>query len=146
MKTYLPKIADVNRDRKWYLVDLKGATLGRAAIQVADILRGKNKPIFTPHMDTGDFVVAINASKIKISGAKAEQKKYYRYTGYPGGLRVTSFEKMMLKDPSRIFTLAVKGMIPKNRLGRKMIKKLHVYSDEKHSQRAQKPETLKLFD
>lgn len=145
MKTYIPKIADVNRDRKWYLVDLKGATLGRAAIEVANILRGKNKPIFTPHMDTGDFVVAINASQIKVSGAKTEQKKYYRYTGYPGGLRVTSFEKMMIKDSSRVFTLAVKGMIPKNRLGRKMMKKLRVYSDEKHCQQAQKPETFEII-
>ena len=100
MKTYIPKIADVNKDKKWYLIDLKGVTLGRAAIEVANILRGKNKPIFTPHMDTGDFVIAVNASQMKVTGAKAEQKKYYRYTGYPGGLRVTSFEKMMLKPLS----------------------------------------------
>jgi len=146
MKTYIPKIADVNNNRKWYLIDLKDVTLGRAAIKVADILRGKNKPIFTPHMDTGDFVVAVNASQMKITGAKPQQKKYYRYTGYPGGLRTVTLEKMMLNDPSRVFMSAVKGMLPKNRLGRKMIKKLHVYSDKKHPHQAQQPENLKLFE
>jgi large subunit ribosomal protein L13 len=146
MKTYLPKIADVNNARRWYLIDLKDVTLGRAAVKVADILRGKNKPIFTPHMDTGDFIVAVNASQMKITGAKPRQKKYYRYTGYPGGLRTITLEKMMLNDPSRVFMYAVKGMMPKNRLGRKMIKKLHVYSDEKHPHQAQQPETLKLFE
>jgi large subunit ribosomal protein L13 len=146
MKTYIPKIADLNKEKKWYLIDLKGATLGRAAVEVANILRGKNKPIFTPHMDTGDFVVAVNASQMKITGAKPQQKKYYRYTGYPGGLRTTTLEKMMLNDPSRVFLYAVRGMMPKNRLGRKMIKKLRIYSDEKHPHRAQQPETLKLFE
>jgi large subunit ribosomal protein L13 len=146
MKTYLPKIADVTKGRRWYLIDLKDVTLGRAAVKVADILRGKNKPIFTPHMDTGDFVIAVNASQMKITGAKPRQKKYYRYTGYPGGLRTITLEKMMLNDPSRVFMYAVKGMMPKNRLGRKMIKKLHVYSDEKHPHQAQQPENLKLFE
>ncbi len=146
MKTYIPKIADVNKDKKWYLIDLKGVTLGKAAIEVANILRGKNKPIFTPHMDTGDFVIAVNASQMKVTGAKAEQKKYYRYTGYPGGLKVTTLDKMMQKNSSWVFTHAVKGMLPKNRLGRKIIKKLRVYADEKHHQQAQQPEMLKLFE
>ena len=97
MKTYIPKIADVQKNRKWFLIDLDGATLGRAAIEVANILRGKNKPIFTPHMDTGDNVVAINASRVKISGNKQIDKKYFRYTGYPGGLRIKSYGKMMWK-------------------------------------------------
>jgi large subunit ribosomal protein L13 len=146
MKTYIPKIADVNKDKKWYLIDLKGVTMGRAAIKVADILRGKNKPIFTPHMDTGDFVVAVNASQMKVTGAKAEQKKYYHYTGYPGGLKITTFEKKMVNDSPWVFTHAVKGMLPKNRLGRKIIKKLRVYAGEKHQQQAQQPEMLKLFE
>lgn len=146
MKTYIPKIADVNKDKKWFLIDLKGITMGRAAIKVADILRGKNKPIFTPHMDTGDFVIAVNASQMKVTGAKAEQKKYYSYTGYPGGLRVTTFEKKMINDSPWVFTHAVKGMLPKNKLGRKMIKKLRVYAGENHKQQAQQPEMLKLFE
>ena len=146
MKTYIPKIADLNKNRKWFLIDLDGATLGKAAIEVANILRGKNKPIFTPHMDTGDYVVAINASQIKISGNKAIDKKYYRYSGYPGGLRVKNYEKLMVNDSDRVFTHAVKGMLPKNKLGRKMLKKLHVYADGKHRHEAQKPEVLNLSE
>lgn len=144
MKTYVPDKNEI--EQKWYIVDLDGATLGRAAGKVAGILRGKNKPNFTPHMDTGDFVVAINASKLKVSGSKFEDKKYYRYSGYPGGLKEKSFEQLIKSDSPRVFIHAVKGMLPKNKLGRKIIKKLHVYSDENHKQKAQQPEPLQLTD
>jgi large subunit ribosomal protein L13 len=146
MKTYIPKIADLNQNRKWFLIDLNGAVLGKAAIEVANILRGKNKPIFTPHIDTGDYVIAINASQVKISGNKANDKKYFRYSGYPGGLRSKNYEKMMVNDSDRVFIHAVRGMLPKNKLGRKMLKKLHVYSESDHSHNAQKPEVLNLFE
>ena len=146
MKTYIPKVEEVEKQKKWHLIDLDGLTLGRAAIEIANILRGKNKPIYTPHMDTGDFVIDINASKVVVTGAKSEQMTYYRYTGYPGGLRETSFKKMMDVDPAHVVIHAVKGMIPKNKLGRKIIKKLHVYADDKHRHEAQKPEVLKLFE
>jgi large subunit ribosomal protein L13 len=144
MKTFIPKVDDLNK--KWYLLDLKGATLGKAAIAIADILRGKNKPIFTPHLDTGDYVVAINASQIKVSGAKSESKMYYHFSGYPGGLKVTPYRRMMNTKAPQIFTHAVAGMLPKNKLGKKMIKKLHVYADDKHPHKAQKPEVLKLTE
>jgi len=146
MKTYIPSVDEAQKQKKWHLIDLDGLTLGRAAVAIADILRGKNKPIFTPHMDTGDFVVAVNASKMVISGTKTEYKKYYRYTGYPGGLRETSMKNLMESDPADVLVRAVKGMIPKNKLGRKVIKKLHVYADEKHPHQAQQPEVLKLFE
>lgn len=146
MRTYIPKVDELQETKKWHLIDLKGLTLGRAAVEVANILRGKNKPIFTPHMDTGDYVIAINAAHLTISGKKDEYKKYYRYSGYPSGLRTTSFRKMMETDSPRVFTHAVNGMLPKSRLGRKLIKKLHVYADDKHPHRAQKPEVLKLFE
>jgi len=142
MKTFIPKIDSANRD--WYVVDLKDAVLGRAAGEIANILRGKNKPIFTPHLDTGDHVIAINAAHLKVTGNKPTDKKYYRYTGYPGGLRVRTFEKMMQNDSPRVLSHAVKGMLPKNRLGRKMIKKLHVYAGDEHPHQAQKPQILKL--
>jgi len=144
MKTYIPKADDIKR--KWYVVDLDGATLGRAAVKVADILRGKNKPSFTPHLDAGDYIIAINASKIVMSGNKERDKKYYRYSGYPGGLKETSFGQIMQKNSPAVFIHAVKGMLPKNRLGRKLINKLHVYADANHKHQAQKPESLKLFD
>lgn len=144
MKTYIPKVDEVRKEKKWFLIDLEGKTLGRAAIEVARILSGKNKPTFTPHMDTGDFVVAVNAAKVVLTGNKAEQMKYYRYSGYQGGMHMTTFKRMMEKDPTFIFEHAVKGMVPKTRLGRKMIKKLHVYADDKHPHRAQKPIELKL--
>lgn len=146
MKTYIPKFDEVHENRKWYLVDLKGKTLGRAAVEVANILRGKNKPVFSPHMDTGDYVIALNASQIKVTGNKAEVMKYQRYSGYPDGLKEISFEKMMTEKPEFIFKHAVKGMIPKNRLGRKILKKLHVYSDDQHPHKAQKPEEWKLSE
>ena len=144
MKTYIPKADDIKR--KWFVVDLEGATLGKAAIKVADILRGKDKPTFTPHLDTGDYIIAINASKVVMSGKKELDKKYYKYSGYPGGLKETSFERLMQKDSPSVFIHAVKGMLPKTRLGRKIIDKLHVYADTNHKHQAQKPESLKLFD
>ena len=143
MKTFIPKVDP--SQRKWYVADVNGAILGRSAVKVANILRGKNKPIFTPHLDTGDHVVIINAGKIRVTGKnKPIQMTYYRYSGYPGGLKTTNFEQMMQKRPEDVFMLAVKRMLPKNRLGRKMIKKLHVYADDKHPHQAQKPEILKL--
>lgn len=142
-KTFIPKVDSNNR--KWWVVDLDGVILGRAAVKVANILRGKNKPIFTPHLDTGDHVVVLNADKVRVSGkAKPLQMKYYRYSGYPGGLRQITYEQMMQKKPEEVFRLAVKRMLPKNRLGRKMIKKLHVYAGDQHRHHAQKPETFKL--
>jgi large subunit ribosomal protein L13 len=143
MKTFVPKI-DPNR-RKWLVLDLDGVILGRAAVQVANVLRGKNKPIFTPHLDTGDHVIAINARGLRVTGkSKPLQMKYYRYTGYPGGLRETRLADMLQKKPEEVFRLAVKRMLPKNRLGRKMLKKLHVYAGPEHPHQAQKPEPLKL--
>ncbi|MEW5923389.1 MAG: 50S ribosomal protein L13 [Candidatus Zixiibacteriota bacterium] len=144
MKTYIPKVEELQQQKKWHLIDLNGLTLGRAAVEIANILRGKNKPIFTPHLDTGDFVIAINASRVVVSGEKDEKMTYFRFTGYPGGLRETSFKKMKETDPAQIVMHAVRGMMPKNKLARKMIKKLHVYADENHPHQAQKPEVLKL--
>ncbi len=143
MKTYIPKV-DPNR-RKWYLVDLEGVILGRAAVKVANILRGKTKPTFTPHLDTGDHVIAVNARRLRVTGDKKPlQMKYSRYSGYPGGLRQVTLAEMLQRRPQEAFRLAVKRMLPKNRLGRKMLKKLHVYADAEHPHRAQKPETLHL--
>ncbi len=143
MKTFVPKI-DPSK-RKWFLLDLNDSILGRAAVQVANVLRGKNKPIFTPHLDTGDHVVAINAQGLRVKGkSKPQQMKYYRYSGYPGGLHETTYANMMKKKSHEAFRLAVRRMLPKNRLGRKMIKKLHVYAGPEHPHQAQKPETLKL--
>lgn len=142
MKTYIPKVDSSNR--KWHLIDLSGAILGRTAVKVANILRGKDKPIFTPHIDTGDHVIAVNAGGLSVSGKKEEQKKYYRYSGYPSGLKETSFRKRMQTKPQDVFTHAVKGMLPKNKLGRKMIKKLHVYAGADHPHVAQKPESLAI--
>lgn len=143
MKTFIPKVDPDNR--KWHVVDLDGVILGRAAVKVADILRGKNKPIFTPHLDTGDHVVVVNTKSVKITGAnKPDQLRYYRYSGYPGGLKTTSFAKQMEKKPEDVFYHAVRRMLPKNRLGRKMLKKLHVYAGAEHPHSAQKPEPLKL--
>jgi len=142
MKTFIPKI-DPN-SKKWFVIDLEGATLGRVAVKVADILRGKNKPIFTPHLDTGDHVVAVNASGLKVTGNKMNNKYYYRYSGYPGGLKKVSMSDKMQSKPEEVFLLAVKRMLPKNRLGRKMFKKLHVYAGSGHPHKAQKPENLEL--
>lgn len=143
MKTFIPKVD--SDSRAWHLVDLDRATLGRVAVKVANILRGKNKPIFTPHLDTGDHVVAINAKGLHVNGKnKPDQIRYYRYSGYPGGLKVTTFAEQMEKKPEMTFELAVRRMLPKNRLGRKMFKKLHVYAGSDHPHKAQNPKPLNL--
>jgi len=131
-------------EQKWYLIDADGQILGRLATQVAQILRGKHKPIFTPHLDTGDFVVIVNADKVRLTGKKVEQKEYFRHSGYPGGGRFISFRRMIDRHPDRVIRLAVKGMLPHNRLGRKLLKKLKVYSGSKHPHEAQKPESFEL--
>ena len=130
------------RSRKWYVVDATGYTLGRLASEVAKILRGKNKPIFTPHMDCGDYVIVVNAEHIKVTGKKLDQKIYYRHSSYVGGMKETTLREMMAKKPDQVIKLAVKGMLPKGPLGRSMIKKLHVYAGPEHEQAAQKPEVL----
>jgi large subunit ribosomal protein L13 len=131
-------------ERKWYIVDAEGQTLGRIASEVASILRGKFKPEFTPHVDTGDFVVVINADKIKLSGKKLTDKNYYTHSLYPGGLKSTTAGEMLKKRPDRMFELAVKGMLPKNRLGRQMFSKLKVYAGSEHPHAAQKPEVWQI--
>lgn len=143
MKTFIPKVDSNNR--QWWVVDLNDVILGRCATQVASILRGKHRPTFTPHLDTGDHVVVVNAKSVKITGNhKADQLAYYRYSGYPGGLKKTTFAEKMKKKPEDTFRLAVKRMLPKNSLGRKMFKKLHVYAGPDHPHTAQKPEKLEL--
>ncbi|MCA9742599.1 MAG: 50S ribosomal protein L13 [Deferribacteres bacterium] len=142
MKTYIPKLDEI--EQKWFVVDADGKTLGRLASTIATILRGKNKPYFTPHLDTGDFVVVVNADKVRVTGKKAQQKVYSRYTGYPGGLRQVNLETLRRTHPERIIQSAVWGMLPNNRLGRKLLKKLHVYAGAEHPHAAQKPETLDI--
>ncbi|MCH9007292.1 MAG: 50S ribosomal protein L13 [Calditrichaeota bacterium] len=142
MKTYIANPEEV--EQKWLLVDANGQVLGRLASQVATILRGKHKPIFSPHMDVGDHVVIINADKIRVTGKKASTKRYYRHTGYPGGLRSDSFEQLMQKAPEQILKKAIWGMMPHNKLGKKMVKKLRVYAGEAHPHEAQKPEKIEL--
>ena len=142
MKTYSAKPHEVQQD--WLLVDAEGQTLGRLAVQIAHRLRGKHKPAYTPHVDTGDFIVVINADKVKLTGKKMEDKKYYRYTGYPGGIRETNAAKMLATKPTDIVTIAVRGMLPKNRLGRKMLTKLKVYAGNEHPHQAQQPQPLEL--
>ena len=129
-------------ERKWYVVDADGCTLGRLASGVASVLRGKNKPQFTPHVDTGDYVIIVNADKIKVTGKKLNQKIYYNHSDYVGGMRETTLKEMLAKKPERVIELAVKGMLPKGPLGRSMIKKLHVYAGPEHNHAAQKPEVL----
>ena len=129
-------------ERKWYVVDAEGCTLGRLASEVASVLRGKNKPVFTPHVDTGDYVIVINAEKIKVTGKKLDQKIYYSHSDYVGGMKETTLREMMNKKPEKVIELAVKGMLPKGTLGRQMIKKLHVYAGAEHGHEAQKPEVL----
>jgi len=129
---------------KWYLVDANGQTLGRIASRVAHVLRGKHKPIFTPNVDSGDFVVVINADKVKVAAKRQEMKTYFHYTGYPGGATIESLKDLMKKNPERVFTAAVKGMIPHNRLGARIIKKLKVYRGSEHPHEAQKPEPMKF--
>ena len=142
VKTYIPKKNDIQQ--KWFLVDSKGQVLGRLAARIATILRGKHKPMFTPHLDTGDGVVVINADKIIVTGKKLKTKLYKRYSGYPDGLHTRTLEEMMKTKPTEVIMHAVKGMLPKGPLGRDMIKKLKVYADDKHKQAAQKPEMLKI--
>ncbi|WP_372635177.1 50S ribosomal protein L13 [Fodinibius sp.] len=141
-KTYSAKASDI--EKKWVLVDAEGHALGRVASKVATYLRGKHKPEFTPHMDTGDNVVVINAGKVELSGNKLQQKEYFRYTGYPGGERVTSAEDMLDKDPTFLITNAVKGMLPKNKLANKLMTNLRVYAGPVHEQEAQQPEKIEL--
>jgi large subunit ribosomal protein L13 len=142
MKTYVAKPSD--RERNWLLVDANGKTLGRLATQIADVLRGKRKPEYTPHIDTGDFVVVVNAEKIHVSGNKRQDKRYYRHSGYPGGLRSRSFEEMQARRPEEIVRLAVKGMMPRNRLARKQLTKLKIYAGPEHPHVAQKPQPLEI--
>ena len=129
-------------ERKWYVVDAEGCTLGRLASEVASVLRGKNKPVFTPHVDTGDYVIVINAEKIKVTGKKLDQNIYYSHSDYVGVMKETTLREMMNKKPEKVIELAVKGMLPKGPLGRQMIKKLHVYAGAEHGHEAQKPEVL----
>ena len=140
MKTYMANPDKI--ERKWYVVDAEGQTLGRLAAEVAKVLRGKNKPEFTPHIDTGDNVIFINAEKIKVTGKKLDQKVYYHHSDYVGGMKETTLREMMAKKPEQVIELAVKGMLPKGPLGRTMIKKLHVYAGAEHAHQAQKPEVL----
>ncbi len=141
-KTYSPKAAEI--ESKWYVVDASGKTLGRFASQIAHVIRGKHKPTFAPHMDMGDHVIVVNAEKIVVSGRKDEQKVYYRHTGYPGGIRSTTYKEMMEKYPERIITTAVRGMLPRNILGRNTLKKLRVYVGPEHRHAAQNPEELEF--
>jgi len=138
MTTYMAKPGEV--ERKWYVIDATDKTLGRLATEVATLLRGKHKPIYTPHVDTGDHVIVINAEKVRLTGKKLLQKKYYHHSRYPGGLKEINYQTMLERYPERVIEIAVKGMIPHNRLGRKMIKKLKVYRGSEHPHQAQKPE------
>ncbi|CAH0120707.1 MULTISPECIES: 50S ribosomal protein L13 [unclassified Paenibacillus] len=140
--TYMAKPNEV--ERKWYIIDAEGKTLGRLATEAASLIRGKHKPQFTPHVDTGDFVVIINADKIVLTGKKLQNKMYYRHSHYPGGLKVTSAQEMLNKKPERMVELAVHGMLPKNRLGEKMKLKLKVYAGSEHPHQAQQPEVYEL--
>jgi len=140
--TFIAKPAEV--ERKWYVVDASGLTLGRLSTEIARILRGKHKPIYTPHVDTGDFVIVVNAEKIRVTGKKMDQKLYTRHSGYVGGLKQTTLRVMMEKKPEDVITHAIKGMLPKNALGRQMLRKLNVYSGPEHAHQAQKPEILLL--
>ena len=142
MNTYMANPAKI--ERKWYVVGAEGQTLGRLASEVAKVLRGKNKPVFTPHIDTGDYVIVINAEKITVTGKKLDQKIYYNHSEYVGGMKETTLREMMAKKPEKVIELAVKGMLPKGPLGRSMITKLHVYAGAEHPHAAQKPEELKF--
>ena len=142
MKTFSAKASEVNRD--WFVVDAADKTLGRLASEIAHRLRGKHKPEYTPHVDTGDYIVVINAEKVRVTGAKATDKMYHRHTGYPGGLKSMSFEQLIEKAPERVIQGAVKGMLPRNPLGRAMFKKLKVYAGAEHPHAAQQPQTLNI--
>ena len=142
MSTFIPTAQ--NFERKWFVIDASGKTLGRLATQAASILAGKNNPIYTPYIDTGDHIVVINAEKIVLTGLKAQQKLYRRYTGFPGGLREESFVRLLNRKPEAILEQAIKGMLPKSKLGRQMATKLKVYRDEKHPHEAQQPSAMKI--
>jgi len=135
MKTYSTKANDI--ERQWHVIDASGKTLGRLATQVASLLKGKHKPIYVPHLDTGDYVIVLNAAKVRVTGKKLKQKTYYRHSGYPGGLKAVTYEEMMSAHPTRVIEHAVKGMLPHNRLGRAMFKKLKVYAGDNHPHQAQ---------
>lgn len=140
MKTYMANPDKI--ERKWYVVDATDKTLGRLTSEIAKVLRGKNKPVYTPHIDTGDYVIVVNAEKIAVTGKKLDQKIYYNHSDYVGGMKETTLREMMDKKPEKVIELAVKGMLPKGPLGRAMIKKLHVYAGAEHNNQAQKPEVL----
>ena len=140
MKTYMANPDKI--ERKWYVVDAEGCTLGRLASEVAKVLRGKNKPEYTPHIDTGDYVIVVNAEKVKVTGKKLQQKIYYNHSDYVGGMKETTLAELLAKKPEKVIELAVKGMLPKGPMGRDMIKKLHVYAGAEHANQAQKPEVL----
>lgn len=142
MKTYVAKPAEI--DRKWYVVDASGKTLGRISTEIAKVLSGKNKPTYTPNVDCGDFVVVINAEKVHVTGNKAEDKLYRHHTGYPGHLKETNFNTMIKRHPERVIEMSVKGMLPKSALGRQMSKKLKVYAGDKHPHSAQQPQVLEF--
>lgn len=142
MRTYMPKAAEVQRE--WYVVDAAGKTLGRLATRIATMLRGKHKPTYTPFLDMGDYIIVVNADKVVLTGNKAEEKVYYRHSGYLGGLKEISFEQMMATHPERVIRRAVRGMLPHNRLGRAMLKKLKVYAGPDHPHQAQQPKRLDL--
>ena len=142
MKTYIPKSEEI--ERNWRLVDADGKVLGRIATEIADILRGKNKPVFTPHLDTGDFVVVVNAEKIKLTGNKMADKVYYHHTGFPGGIKGITAEKLLEREPEKLVVEAVKGMLPKNKLRKQFMGKLKVYTGSKHPHEAQQPQAVNL--
>ncbi|HEX3279333.1 MAG TPA: 50S ribosomal protein L13 [Thermoleophilaceae bacterium] len=142
MKTYVA--TPESRERNWLVVDATGKTLGRLATQIADILRGKRKPEYTPHVDVGDFVIVVNAERISVTGNKRQEKRYYRHSGYPGGLRSRTLEEMLNRRPEEVIRLAVRGMLPRNRLGRAQLRKLKVYAGPDHPHAAQKPEPLEV--
>jgi len=142
VKTYTVRKGDIKRE--WYVVDAQGKTLGRLASEIAKILRGKHKPIYVPHLDCGDYVIVVNAEKVRVTGKKLDQKFYYRHSGYPGGLTSISLRNQLQKHPTRVMEAAVRGMLPKNRLGRAMIKKLKVYAGDSHPHQAQQPKALAL--
>jgi len=142
VKTYTARAEDI--EQEWFLVNAEGKTLGRLASEIAQVLRGKHKPIYTPHLDCGDFVIVVNAEKVQVTGRKLDQKMYYRHTGYPGGIKSISLRNQLQKHPERVLEAAVRGMLPKNRLGRKMFKKLKVYAGNSHPHQAQQPKVLEL--
>ena len=142
MKTYTARAEDM--EREWFLVNAEGKTLGRLASEIAQVLRGKHKPIYTPHLDCGDYVIVVNADKVQVTGRKLDQKMYYHHTGYPGGIKSINLRNQLQKHPERVLQAAVRGMLPKNRLGRRMLKKLKVYAGDSHPHQAQQPKSLEL--